>query len=57
MYLGGHPSGLPQVLRDAFVDESTSVQAEATDIIEDNFYRRSRTCGCATLRCAGWCAR
>ena len=40
MYLGGHPSGLPEPLRDVFVDESASVQAEATDLIEDNFYRR-----------------
>jgi carboxyl-terminal processing protease len=39
MYLGGHPSGLPEPLRDVFVDESTSVQAEAIDIIEDNYYR------------------
>ena len=39
MYLGGHPSSLPQPLRDAFVDEDTSVQAEANDIIKDNFYR------------------
>ncbi len=39
MYLGGHPAGLPEPLRDAFVDESTSVQAEAADIIEDNYYR------------------
>jgi carboxyl-terminal processing protease len=39
LYLGGHPSGLPEPLRDVFVDESTSVQAEAIDIIEDNYYR------------------
>ncbi len=39
MYLGGHPSDLPEPLRDAFVDESTSVQAEATDVIQDNYYR------------------
>jgi carboxyl-terminal processing protease len=39
MYLGGHPSGLPEPLRDVFVDESTSVQAEAIDIIEDNYHR------------------
>src|SRR6185503_17843710 len=32
----------PQPLRDVFVDETTSVQAEATDVIEDNFYRRVR---------------
>ena len=41
MYLGGHPSSLPQPLRDAFVDEETSVQAEATDVIQDNYYRSS----------------
>ena len=40
MWLGGHPSSLPQPLRDVFVDETTSVQAEATDVIEDNYYRR-----------------
>ena len=39
MYLGGHPSSLPQPLRDAFVDENTSLQATATDLIKDNFYR------------------
>ena len=40
MYLGGHPASLPEPLRDAFVDEDASVQAEATDLIEDNYYRR-----------------
>ncbi len=40
MYLGGHPTGLPEPLRDVFVDESASVQAEATDVIEDNYYRK-----------------
>jgi hypothetical protein len=40
MWLGGHPSSLPQPLRDLFVDETTSVQAEATDLIQDNYYRR-----------------
>jgi carboxyl-terminal processing protease len=39
MYLGGHPADLPQPLRDAFVEEDTSVQSEATEIIKDNFYR------------------
>jgi carboxyl-terminal processing protease len=39
MWLGGHPAGLPQPLRDLFVDETTSVQAEATDVIRDNYYR------------------
>jgi carboxyl-terminal processing protease len=40
MYLGGHPTGLPEPLRDVFVDETASVQAEATDVIEDNYYRK-----------------
>ena len=40
MYLGGHPSGLPEPLRDVFVDESTSVQAEALDLIKDHYYKK-----------------
>ena len=40
LWLGGHPSSLPQPLRDVFVDETTSVQAEATDLIQDNYYRK-----------------
>ena len=40
MYLGGHPTGLPEPLRDVFVDETASVQAEATDLIEGNYYRK-----------------
>jgi carboxyl-terminal processing protease len=40
MWLGGHPEKLPQPLRDVFVDETASVQAQATDIIEQNYYRR-----------------
>ena len=40
MWLGGHPEKLPEPLRDVFVDETTSVQAQATDLIEDNYYRR-----------------
>ena len=39
MYLGGHPSDLPEPLRDVFVDENTSVQAEASEVIRDNYYR------------------
>jgi carboxyl-terminal processing protease len=39
MWLGGHPANLPEPLRDLFVDETTSVQAEATEVIEDNFHR------------------
>lgn len=40
MYLGGHPAGLPEPLRDVFVDEDASVQAEATGVIEGNYYRK-----------------
>jgi carboxyl-terminal processing protease len=40
MWLGGHPASLPEPLRDVFVDETASVQAEATDLIQDNYYRR-----------------
>jgi carboxyl-terminal processing protease len=42
MWLGGHPASLPEPLRDVFVDETASLQAEASDLIEDNFYRRVR---------------
>jgi carboxyl-terminal processing protease len=40
MYLGGHPADLPSLLRDAFVEESASLSSEATNVIEDNFYRK-----------------
>jgi carboxyl-terminal processing protease len=40
MYLGGHPASLPGFLQDAFVDESASLSAQATNVIEDNFYRK-----------------
>jgi carboxyl-terminal processing protease len=42
MYLGGHPADLPGFLKDAFVDDSTSLNAEAIDVIEDNFIRPVR---------------
>jgi carboxyl-terminal processing protease len=40
MYLGGHPTDLPGFLRDAFVEESASLNAEAVELIEDNFTRK-----------------
>jgi carboxyl-terminal processing protease len=40
MYMGGHPADLPAFLRDAFVEESASLSSEATNVIEDNFYRK-----------------
>lgn len=39
MYLGGHPSDLPSFLRDAFVEENASLNSQATNLIEDNFFR------------------
>ena len=39
LWLGGHPGELPQPLRDAFVDDSTALSAEATSVIEDNYFR------------------
>jgi len=40
LYLGGHPESLPQPVRDVFVDDSTSLQAQARDVIKDNFTRK-----------------
>lgn len=39
LWWGGHPSDLPEPLRDAFVDDSLSLDAEARDVIEDNYFR------------------
>ena len=39
MWLGGHPSHLPSFLRSRFVDASGGLSAEATELIEDNYYR------------------
>ena len=39
LWLGGHPQDLPGPLRDAFVDDSTALSAEAIDAIEDDYYR------------------
>jgi carboxyl-terminal processing protease len=39
IWLGGHPENLPQPLRDAFVDDATSLTAEALDVIGDNYFR------------------
>jgi carboxyl-terminal processing protease len=40
MYIGGHPAHLPGFLQDAFVDESASLNSEAVDLIENNYYRK-----------------
>jgi carboxyl-terminal processing protease len=39
LYLGGHPSDLPEPLREAFVAEAGGLSAEAAEAIEDNYYR------------------
>jgi carboxyl-terminal processing protease len=39
LWLGGHPAKLPPPLRDVFVDEAAGLSAEASELIEDNYYR------------------
>ena len=39
IWLGGHPAKMPSVLRDAFVDSSAGLTAEATGLIQDNYFR------------------
>jgi carboxyl-terminal processing protease len=39
IWLGGHPAKLPIELREVFVDDSAGLTAEASELIEDNYYR------------------
>ena len=39
IWLGGHPAKLPEFLRDRFVDDTAGLNLEATELIEDNYYR------------------
>jgi carboxyl-terminal processing protease len=39
LWLGGHPSSLPEPLRDAFVAEPGSLTAEAAEAIDDMYFR------------------
>jgi carboxyl-terminal processing protease len=39
IWLGGHPAKLPEFLRDRFVGEAAGLNLEATELIEDNYYR------------------
>jgi len=39
LWIGGHPATMPPPLRDFFVDESGGLTAEATELVEDNYYR------------------
>jgi carboxyl-terminal processing protease len=40
LWLGGHPAKMPPPLRDVFVDDTAGLTAEASELIEDNYYRR-----------------
>ncbi len=39
LWFGGHPAKMPPPLRDVFVDETAGLTAEASELIEDNYYR------------------
>jgi carboxyl-terminal processing protease len=39
LWIGGHPSRMPPLLREAFVDEAGGLTAEASELIEDDYYR------------------
>jgi carboxyl-terminal processing protease len=39
LWIGGHPAKMPSALRDVFVDETAGLTAEASELIEDNYYR------------------
>jgi carboxyl-terminal processing protease len=39
LWLGGHPAQMPPPLRDVFVDDSAGLTAEASELIEANYYR------------------
>ena len=39
IWLGGHPAKLPEFLRDRLVGEGAGLNLEATEMIEDNYYR------------------
>jgi carboxyl-terminal processing protease len=39
IWLGGHPAKLPEFIRDHFVDDTAGLNVEATELIEDNYYR------------------
>ncbi len=39
LWLGGHPAKMPPPMRDLFVDDSAGLTAEASELIEDNYFR------------------
>jgi carboxyl-terminal processing protease len=40
LWLGGHPSSLPDGLRNTFVSKNTAVRDEVIDTIESNYYKK-----------------
>jgi carboxyl-terminal processing protease len=40
VWLGGHPSSLPEPLRDVFVDDQTATLDEGLGVIEQDYYRK-----------------
>ena len=39
LWLGGHPTKLPEFIRDPFVGSPAGLTAEAAEVLEDNYYR------------------
>jgi len=39
LWIGGHPAKMPPPLRDVFVDDAGGLSAEASELVEDNYYR------------------
>jgi carboxyl-terminal processing protease len=39
LWIGGHPAKMPPVLRDVFIDETAGLTAEASELIEANYFR------------------
>jgi carboxyl-terminal processing protease len=39
LWFGGHPTDLPEPIRDAFVSDDRALRAEIIDTIEDNYYK------------------
>jgi carboxyl-terminal processing protease len=39
LWIGGHPAKMPPVLRDLFVDDSAGLTVEASELIEDSYFR------------------
>jgi carboxyl-terminal processing protease len=40
IWLGGHPSKLPEAVRERLVGEGAGLNLEATELIEDNYFRK-----------------